>query len=472
MPRKKKSDSEKIEDILNMGRRPPQAVDVEKYVLCAMLIDREAVAITLENLETSDFYNNAHKIIYEAVISLYEKNEPIDIITLEQELRKKGDLEKIGGAYYLAELANLVPSSANVENHVKIVKEKAVLRNLITACTEILKESYEESDDAEQILSDAQQKIFEILQLQKQKGYEAIKSILNETFQELERLHHSDHTGVIGVPSGFAALDNITAGFQKSDLIIVAGRPSMGKTAFALNIARNAAVEYNIPVGFFSLEMSDQQLVQRLLCSEAMVDSQRLRTGRLREREWPKLSRFAGRLAEAPIYIDDTPGLDMIKLSARARRMALERNIGMIVVDYLQLMETHKRMDNRQQEIANISRSLKSLAKQLNIPIIALSQLSRAVEARPDKRPTLSDLRESGAIEQDADLVMFVFREEVYLRHDDPKRKEVENLAEIIIGKHRNGPIGTVKLTFLKNYGRFSDLPKEEEPLLEETPPF
>jgi replicative DNA helicase len=319
----------------------------------------------------------------------------------------------------------------------------------------------------------AQQEIFDISKVQKQKSYEVIKPILYDTFAEIERLHHLDHSGIIGVPSGFSSLDDITAGFQKGDLIIIAGRPSMGKTAFALNLARNAGVEYNIPVGFFSLEMSDMQLAQRLLCSEVLVDSQRLRTGRLREKEWPKLSKFVGKLAEAPLYIDDTPALDIIKLSARARRMCLERDIGCIVVDYMQLMEGPRGMDNRQQEIAFISRSLKTLAKQLNIPVIALSQLSRAVEARPGNRPNLSDLRESGAIEQDADLVMFVYREEVYLKDpDEVKRKQVENIAEIIIGKHRNGPIGTIQLTFLKQFGKFSDKPKYAEEEIGERPSF
>lgn len=467
MAKKKKQDIDVESFLTQEGRVQPQAVDVEKNILCAMLLDKEAVSISLEILEPRDFYKDSHKLIYEAIISLYQRNEPVDLITLEEELRKQGHLEAIGGAYYLAELANLLPSSANVETHIKIVKDKAMLRHLIKACTLILKEAYDETEEVENILGDAQQQIFDILKTQKQKSYEAIKPILNETFSELERLHHTQHTGVIGVPSGFASLDDITAGFQKADLIILAGRPSMGKTALALNIARNAAINSNIPVGFFSMEMSDQQLVQRLLCAEAMVDSQKLRTGKLRDKEWPKISGAAGVLAEAPIYIDDTPALDYVKLSARARRMALERNIGLIIIDYLQLMEApSRRFDNRQQEIAYISRSLKGLAKQLNLPIIALSQLSRAVENRPDKRPNLADLRESGAIEQDADLVMFVYREEVYLNKekdkDNEKLEKLRNVAEIIIGKHRNGPIGAVKLTFLKNYGKFSDKPPKD----------
>lgn len=467
----KKSKKAKSDELLAEGGKvPPQAVDVERYILGALLLDKEAVAVALEEIEETYFYRDAHRLIFSAMISLYKKNEPIDLITLAEELQRQKSLEEIGGAPYLAELASLVPSSANIEYHLQIVKEKGVLRQLIHACTDILKDSYDSQAEVEYVLSRAQQEIFDILKTQKQRSYQGINTILNETFTELERLHHLDHTGIIGVPSGFTALDNLTAGFQKGDLIILAGRPSMGKTAFGLNIARNAAVEGGVPIGIFSLEMSDMQLVQRLLCAEAMVDSQKLRTGKLADKEWPKLSRCAGRLADSPIYIDDTAGLDILKLSARARRMALERNIGLFIVDYMQLMEAPKGFDNRQQEISYISRSLKSLAKQLNVPIIALSQLSRAVEARPDRRPMLSDLRESGAIEQDSDLVMFVYREEFYLKdHDDPKFKEVENIAEIIVGKHRNGPVGTVNLTFLKQYGKFADKARDSEGMFEQT---
>lgn len=458
-PKKAKSD-----EVLAIGGRvPPQAVDVERYVLGALLLDKEAAAVAVESLDDTDLYRDSHRLIFNAMVSLYEKNEPIDMITLTEELQKQDALESSGGAHYLAELASMVPSAANIEYHLGIVKQKAVLRKLIHSCTDILKDAYDPQADVEGVLSKAQQNIFDILKNQKEKSYQGINTILNETFAEIERLHHLDHSGIIGVASGFKSMDNMTSGFQKSDLIILAGRPSMGKTAFCLNIARNAAVESKTGVGIFSMEMSDMQLVQRFLCCESQVDSQRLRTGHLRDNEWPKLSRCAGRLAEAPIFIDDTPGLDILKLSARARRMVLEKNIGMFIVDYMQLMEAPRGFDNRQQEISYISRSLKGLAKQLNVPIIALSQLSRAVEARPDKRPMLSDLRESGAIEQDADLVMFVYREEFYIKdHDDPKFAEVENKAEIIIGKHRNGPIGTVKLTFLKQFGKFADLAPED----------
>lgn len=464
MARKKNKRPPSDEILEQGGRMPPQDEEVEKNILGAMMLDQEGVVIALETLKSIDFYKDKHRFIFEAMISLHQKHEPVDILTLTEELRRHSTLEEIGGSGYLSELASLVPSSANIEYHVQIIRAKSLLRQLIRACNLILKESYEGSEESESILSMAQQEIFDISKEQKQKSYVSIDPILKETLTEIERLHHLDHSGIIGVPSGFQALDNYTAGFQKGDLIIIAGRPSMGKTAFALNLARNASVKYDIPVGFFSLEMSDMQLAQRLLCSEVRIDSQLLRTGRLREKDWPRLSKYVGKLAEAPLFIDDTPALDILKLSARARRMCLERDIGLVIVDYMQLMDGPKGMDNRQQEIAFISRSLKTLSKQLNIPIIALSQLSRAVEARPGNRPNLSDLRESGAIEQDADLVMFVYREEVYIKDpEEAKRKKVENIAEIIIGKHRNGPIGKIELVFEKRYGNFSDRPKYDE---------
>lgn len=457
--RKKSRKAAPSDEILAQGGKvPPQAVDVERYVLGAVLLDQEAVTIALEEIRDTDFYRDAHRQIFEGMLSLYKRNEPIDLITLTEELQRQETLEAIGGAHYLAELASMVPSAANIKYHLQIVKQKAVLRRLIHSCTGILTEAYDGQADVEGVLSRAQQDIFDILKSQKDRSYQGIDTILNDTFAEIERLHHLDHTGIIGVPSGFRDIDKITAGFQKGDLIVLAGRPSMGKTAFSLNVARNAAFAGS-GVGFFSLEMSAMQLVQRMICSEAEVDAQRLRTGQLRENEWPRLSRYAGKLADIPFYIDDTAGLDIVKLSARARRMALECNIGILVIDYMQLMEGPRGLDNRQQEISFISRSLKGLAKQLDIPVIALSQLSRAVESRPDKRPMLSDLRESGAIEQDADLVMFVFREEFYLRdQDDPRFAEVENKAEIIIGKHRNGAVGAVQLQFQKNFAKFRDL--------------
>ncbi len=458
---KKKKELDLTESLLEQGARvPPQAVDVEKSVLGAMLLDKEAVHTAIETIDESIFYRDAHRKIYQAMVALFDKNEPIDVITLSEELKKREELEEIGGDYYLTELAAMVPSSANIEYHLKIVRDKALLRKLIVACNSVVKSAYDEGDDAEKILDVAEAEVLGVSQSSRQKSYEWIKPIITDTIHELERLHQTSSEGITGVPSGYRDLDNILAGFQKSDLVVLAGRPSMGKTAFALNLARNAAVEHNIPVGFFSLEMSNQQLVQRLLCAESEVDSQRLRTGRLKESEWPKLSRRIGKLVEAPLYIDDTPAIDILKLRARARRMFAERKVNLIIVDYMQLMEAPKGIESRQQEISFISRSLKTLSKELKIPILALSQLSRAVEARTDRRPNLADLRESGAIEQDADVVLFVYRPEVYgiPNFSDDEKTPTENRVEIIIGKHRNGPIGSVMLTFLKNYGKFGSL--------------
>ena len=462
---KKKNDIILSEDLLEKGARvPPQALEVEKSVLGAMLLDREAVGIAIESIDERIFYREAHRKMYLAMVTLFEKNEPIDVITLSDELKKRDELEDIGGTYYLTELAAMVPSSANIEYHLNIIRDKSILRQLIVTCSGIIKSAYDESDDAEKLLDTAEGEVLGISQTTRQKSYEWVKPLIMDTIHELEKLHQTSKEGVIGVPSGYKDLDNILAGFQRSDLLILAGRPSMGKTAFALNLARNAAVDHDIPVGFFSLEMSNQQLVQRLLCSEAEVDSQRLRTGRLKEAEWPKLSRRIGRLVDAPIYIDDTPAMDILKLRARARRMAAEKKVGMIVVDYMQLMEAPRGMDSRQQEISYISRSLKNLAKELKIPVLALSQLSRAVEMREWKRPTLADLRESGAIEQDADVVMFVYRPEVYNlpNFDDDNKTPTENMVEIIIGKHRNGPVGALKLVFLKTFGKFADRTRYE----------
>ena len=462
---KRKNDLILSEDLLDKGMRvPPQALEVEKSVVGAMLLDKEAVGVALENIDETIFYREAHRKIFLAMVALYEKNEPIDVITLSDELKKRNELDDIGGTYYLTELASMVPSAANIEYHLNIIREKAILRQLIVVCSSIIKSAYEESEDAEKILDIAEGEVLGISQATRQKSYEWVKPLIMDSIKELERLHQTSREGIIGVPSGYRDLDNLLAGFQKSDFIVLAGRPSMGKTAFALNLARNAAVDHNVPVGFFSLEMSNQQLVQRLLCAEAEVDAQRLRTGRLKESEWPKLSRRIGRLVEAPIYIDDTPALDIMKLRARARRMATEKKIGMVVVDYMQLMDAPRGIESRQQEISYISRSLKTLAKELKIPVIALSQLSRAVEMREWKRPTLSDLRESGAIEQDADVVMFVYRPELYNipNFDDQDKTPTENIVELIVGKHRNGPTGSTKLVFMKNFGKFADRARME----------
>jgi replicative DNA helicase len=457
------------EEVLEKGARvPPQAVDVEKSVLGAMLLEKEAVGLAIEMIDETIFYRDIHSLIFQAMVALYDQNEPIDVITLTNELQRRNELDQIGGAYYLTELAASVPSAANIEYHLKIIRDKAQLRKLIVVCSSIIKSAYEESDESEHILDVAETEILGISQITRQKSFEWIKPLITDTIHEIERLHQTSHEGITGVASGYRDLDNLLAGFQRSDLIIIAGRPSMGKTAFALNLARNAAVDHNIPVGFFSLEMSNQQLVQRLLCAESEIDSQRLRTGRLSESEWPKLSRRIGRLVEAPFFVDDTPAMDIMKLRARARRMAAEKKIGLLVIDYMQLMEAPKGMESRQQEISYISRSLKTLAKELQIPVVALSQLSRAVESRTDRRPTLADLRESGAIEQDADVVAFVYRPELYgiPNFSDEDKTPSENMVEVIVGKHRNGPTGSVKLVFLKQYGKFVDFAWQQSDML------
>lgn len=439
-------------------RTVPQAVDVEQAILCAMMLDKEAIARAIETINETFFYKENHKQIYLSLVELYDRHEPVDLYTLTEMLQKRDQLEKTGGAYYLAEIANAVPSSANVTYHLKIIKEKAIARKLITACTGIMSEAYEQQKEADELLDYAEKSIFEIGDSRINKNFDAINPILHSTFERIEELFHSSGSGITGIASGFKDLDQLTAGFQKSDFIVLAGRPSMGKTAFALNLIRNAAVVYKIPVGFFSLEMSAEALVMRLLCAESKVNQMKVRTGKISNEEYKELSKNVGALAEAPIFIDDAASMNVIQLRSKARRLVAEKNVRLFVVDYLQLMEVG-REENRQQEITKISRSLKGLAKELNVPIVALSQLSRAVETRDKtKKPQLSDLRESGAIEQDADVVMFVYRPEYYnIQTFEDTGSSTYNMAEIIIGKQRNGPVGTVRLTFTKEYGRFAD---------------
>ena len=438
------------------GRVPPQAMDIEMAVLGAMLLEKEAISKTVEILDDSAFYKPAHQNIFKAMIGLFEKNEAVDSITIVEELRRRGQLDEIGGPVYISELTMRVTSAANVEYHAKIVLEKALLRNLISASSEVTSRAFNETEDALDLLDEAEQKIFQISEKRMKKSFLSMRDAVYNTMEMLESIH-GKHSGVTGVSSGFPLLDNLTGGFQPSDLIIIAGRPSMGKTAFVLSAARNAAIDRGVPVGFFSLEMSAQQLVLRLICAEARVDAHRVRTGQLPDDQWRKLSTQIGKLHAAKIFIDDTPALGILELRAKARRLKVEHNIGMVVVDYLQLMQGPKTAQSREQEISMISRSLKALAKELNIPVLALSQLNRAVEARSDKRPVLADLRESGAIEQDADVVLFVHRPEMYgikIEGD----KSVENIADIIIGKQRNGPTGDVQLSFIKQYARFENL--------------
>jgi replicative DNA helicase len=443
------------------GRVPPQAVDVEQAVLGAMLIEREAIPKAIEVLPPESFYEARHQRIYDAALGLFERGNPVDLITVTEELKRRGEFEQVG-SYYLSELTTRVASAANVEYHARILAEKGLMRRMIETMTAVVGEAYEPGTDAFDLLDRAEQEIFRISESQARKGSRALSDVVMESFKMLEALSHRED-GITGIPSGFHRLDAMTGGWQRSDLVIIAARPSMGKTALSLAIARNAALhaQYGAGVAYFSLEMSAAQLAQRLLTSEARVDAQAARTGRLRTEDWQNLARAAGRLSAAPIYIDDTPGLGILELRAKCRRLKAEHGIGMVVVDYLQLMHgtTDSKNANREQEIAQISRSLKALAKELDVPVIALAQLSRAVETRGgDKRPQLSDLRESGSIEQDADVVAFIYRAERYGILQDESGHSTEGTGEIIIAKQRNGPTGNIRLAFLDRYARFDNL--------------
>lgn len=437
----------------SLHKIPPQNIEAEQSILGGILLDNLAINNVLELLDVTDYYSEAHRKIFSALIDLAEKSEPCDLITLSNILRDRRQIEDVGGMAYLASLVDNVPSAANIEYYSKIVKEKAVLRKLIGASTEILNKSYASVSDVEQVLDEAEHSIFEISQNKIKPSFFPLKDLIKDSFKTIEQLFEKKSL-ITGVATGYNDLDKLTSGLQNSDLIIVAGRPSMGKTAFALNMAQNAAIGTDIPVAIFSLEMSKEQLSMRMLASEAKVDSQRLRKGFLGETDWPKLTTAAGKLSDAPIFIDDTPAISVLEMKAKTRRLKAEKGLGLIVLDYLQLMRGKDTSAPREQEISEISRSLKSLAKELNVPIVALSQLNRQVEARTDKRPQMADLRESGAIEQDADVILFIYRDEVYNKSEDNPEK---GFAEIIIGKQRNGPTGKVKLTFLKDYTRFED---------------
>jgi|WetSurMetagenome_2_1015567.scaffolds.fasta_scaffold29680_3 replicative DNA helicase len=441
------------------GRIPPQAVEIEAQVLGAMLLEREAIARVIEILDEDAFHADYHRKIYQAMMAMFDRSEPVDTITLAEELRRRGHLDLVGGESYLVDLTSKVTSGANVEYHARIVLEKSLMRSLISASSGIAARAFAPTEDAFDLLDEAEQAIFQISEKRLRKSFVSMHKAVHDTIEMLESIH-GKHSGVTGVPTGFRDLDTLTGGWQNSDLIIIAGRPSSGKTAFALSLARNAALhsEKATGIGIFSLEMSIQQLVMRLLCAEAKVDAHAVRTGRLPEDDWKRLSIAAGRLTNANIFIDDSAALGILELRAKARRLKAERNIGMIIVDYLQLMQGPRGAENREKEISAISRSLKALAKELNIPVIALSQLSRAVESRNDKRPILSDLRESGAIEQDADLVAFVHRAEMYSDPNSDGFRDVAGRADIIVGKQRNGPIDDVKLAFVHRYARFENL--------------
>jgi replicative DNA helicase len=437
---------------------PPQNVEAEQSVLGGILIENDAINKVVEILTPEDFYRDAHRRIYNALINLSSRDEPADLITLTNELRKIDQLDAAGGASYIASLIDSVPTAANIEYYARIVKEKSILRQLIQTSTDIITESYQDRSDVESFLDEVERSIFQISENRVRPSFYPIRDIVKQSFKTLERLYEKKEL-VTGVPSGFKELDQMTAGFQPSDLIIVAGRPSMGKTAFCLNVAQYAAIEKRTPVAVFSLEMSKEQLVIRLLCSEAHVEGTKLRTGFLSEGDWPRLTIAAGNLSEAPIFIDDTAALSVLELRAKARRLKADQGLGMVIIDYLQLMRGRARVESRQQEISEISRSLKAVAKELSIPVIAVSQLSRRTEERTGMRPQLSDLRESGAIEQDADLILFLYRDEVYNRaEDNPNRGK----AEMIIGKQRNGPTGKIDLAFLSKFTTFKDLYKGE----------
>ena len=444
------------------GRIPPQAIEVEQSVLGAMLIEQTAIPRAIEILPADSFYQTKHQIVYQAILSLFERGNPVDLITLSDELKRHNKLDEIGGAYYLTELTSRVDTAANVEYHARIIAEKSLLRKMIETMTGLIGKAYDPSSDAFELLDESEREIFHISDTQLRRPATSMNEILKGTLANLEAVHGREG-GITGVPSGFTRLDDMTGGWQKTDLIIIAARPSMGKTAFSLAVARNAAMhpEQATGVAIFSLEMGAQQLAQRLLTSEARVDAQAARTGRLRDEDWPRLASAAGKLSAASIYIDDTPGLSILELRAKCRRLKAEHDIGLVIVDYLQLMHgsTSGRNSNREQEIAQISRSLKSLAKEIDVPVIALAQLSRAVESRGgDKRPQLSDLRESGSIEQDADVVAFIYRAERYGITVDEHGNSTEGMGEIIIGKQRNGPIGSVQLAFVNQYARFENL--------------
>ena len=442
---------------LNTAERAlPQALEVERAVLGAMLIDNMSINRVVEVLgDETAFYHTPHRKVYAAIQKLSERGEPVDQVTLAEELVRRGQLDDVGGAILIAELASEMATAANAEYHAQIVLEKAQRRRLIAAATQTLTESYEETEDVRELIDRAEQRVFQIAEGELGKGVMPLSSAIEEAYVAIERAHEQPGA-LTGVTTGYTDLDEITAGLQSSDMIILASRPSMGKTALTLCMARNAAVKGSTPVLYFSLEMSTEQLAQRLLCAEARVSSHRLRTGRLSEEEWQRLSEWTGKLIDAPIYIDDTPAISVMELRAKARRAKSEYNIELIIVDYLQLMTASENFSSREQEIAYISRSLKALAKELDIPIVACAQLSRAVESRTDKRPQLADLRESGSLEQDADVVMFLFRPEVYGIVDEEGNTQ-EGRAEIILGKQRSGPIGSVFLVFQAEYLRFED---------------
>jgi replicative DNA helicase len=454
----------------NFEKLPPQNLEAEQSVLGAVLLENSALLKCLDVVTPEDFYRESHRRMFRAMLELFDKSEAIDLVTLSEHLTRKNELEAVGGASYLSSVAGQVPTAANVLYHSKIIKEKSILRNLLRSSTDIASRVYEESAEADELLDFAERSIFEISERRVKAAFSPLRDVVKDSFSMIEQLYDKKEA-ITGVPSGFTDLDDLTTGFQKGDLVVIGGRPSMGKTAFSLNVAQKVGVELKEPVAIFSLEMSTRQLALRMLCSEGMVDSNKVRKGFVGKQDWHKLTSAAGRLVEAPIFIDDSSDINVLEMRAKARRLKMEHGLSLVVVDYLQLMRGRMSFERREQEISDISRSLKALAKELDIPVVALSQLNRSVEMRTDKRPSLADLRESGAIEQDADVILFLYRDEVYDRENEDKKGK----AEVIVAKQRNGPTGVVRLSFQGYCTRFtsaaSDYYPDEEPV-EATDPF
>lgn len=440
------------------GRVPPQAVDLEEAILGALMLEQNALTTVIDILKPEIFYKEAHQRIYAAIHRLFAKSEPVDILTVTNELKTTGELEIIGGAYFITQLTNRVASTANIEYHSRIISQKYIQRELIKISSELIKEAFEDTTDVFDLLDKAEQNLFSVSESNFRRDYDSMQTLVREAIRDIESAR--DHEGNLrGIPSGFTDLDRITAGWQKSDLVILAARPGMGKTAFVLSMARNVAVDFNVPLAIFSLEMSSIQLVTRLISSETQLPADKLKKGNLENYEWEQLNAKIGKLVEAPLYIDDTPALSIFELRAKCRRLKAQHNIQMIIIDYIQLMSAgNDNKGNREQEISTISRSLKALAKELNVPVITLSQLNRSVETRGgSKRPILSDLRESGAIEQDADMVMFIYRPEYYKIDQDEEGNSTQGMAELIIAKHRNGALADVKMQFIDRFAKFTD---------------
>ena len=438
-----------------IGRIPPHSIDAEQSVLGAMIVDKEAINAAVESIKPEDFYKQANAEIYEAIIILFNKNEPVDLITLSEELKRRGTLENIGGVTYLANLSSSVATTANVEYYCKIVEEKSILRRLIRSSDEIMSKAYEDSEEVNSIIETAEKNIFDITQGSQREGFSPISQVLLDSFAKIEEMA-ANKGALTGLTTGLTDIDHKLSGLQKSDLVLLAARPSMGKTALGINIATNAALKANAKVAIFSLEMSKEQLVQRIISSTAHVDLQKIISGRLVEDEWVQIINSMGPLSQLGMFIDDTAGISLMEMKAKCRRLKIEKGLDLVVIDYLQLMQMEGKVESRQQEISSISRGLKALAKEMECPVIALSQLSRAPELRADHRPILSDLRESGAIEQDADVVLFLYRDEYY--NEDSEQK---NIGELIIAKHRNGPTGTVELVWKKEFTKFLDKARE-----------